>query len=60
MSERITSENLDRVIKENKKISQIIENYCKEDFCHRHLVADWFSKYAIGCKEFSMEELENG
>lgn len=28
MSERITSECLDRVIKENKNISQIIEDYC--------------------------------
>jgi hypothetical protein len=22
------------------------------DFCHRHLVADWFNKYAIECKEW--------
>ena len=22
------------------------------DFCHRHLVADWFSEYGIPCKEW--------
>ena len=23
-----------------------------DDFCHRHLVADWFGKYGIKCKEW--------
>ena len=23
------------------------------DFCHRHLVADWFNKNGIRCKEYS-------
>lgn len=26
------------------------------DFCHRHLVADWFNKYNINVKEFSFNE----
>ena len=23
-----------------------------EDFCHRHLVADWFTKHGVPCKEY--------
>lgn len=26
------------------------------DFCHRHLVADWFNKYNINVEEFSFNE----
>ena len=26
------------------------------DFCHRHLVADWFNKNGIECKEFTKED----
>lgn len=26
-----------------------------DDFCHRHLVADWFMKHGIDCKEYVYE-----
>lgn len=25
------------------------------DFCHRHLVADWFNQYGIACKEYEFK-----
>ena len=28
------------------------------DFCHRHLVADWFNKHGIACKEYNYVDKE--
>lgn len=49
--------SITEVIEDLEKLSQgktiVLLCYEKpEDFCHRHLVADWFTKNGIECKEW--------
>jgi len=57
--------NADEVIKELNDLTQNISDaydiclicYEKpEDFCHRHLVAEWLNKNGYDCKEFILEK----
>ena len=44
---RLTDNQLDRII--------LICYEKPEDFCHRHLIADWFNKHDLECKEYILK-----
>jgi len=44
---RLTDNQLDRII--------LICYEKPEDFCHRHLIADWFNKHNLECKEYILK-----
>lgn len=63
LKEILAKRNVEQVFQDLYNLADETSNFamiCYEkpgDFCHRHLVADWFRDYGIECKEYkSIEE----